>query len=89
MPHEPFWLDGARCQPYGPDTRRVVIVGRGCLPKAEVLTVRVRVGEAPQEAVLMSRRFGDSISSQIPFIGMVTHSHQSLLTKVATGVMHA
>ena len=43
MPHEPFWLDGVRCQPYGPNGRRVVIVGRGCLPKAEVLSVRVRV----------------------------------------------
>ena len=52
MPHAPFCLDGARCQPYGPDARRVVIVGRGCLPKAEVLSVRVRVGESPQEAVL-------------------------------------
>ena len=54
MPHEPFWLDGVRCQPYGPNGRRVVIVGRagGCLPKAEVLSVRVRVGESPQEAVL-------------------------------------
>ena len=54
---EPFWVDGVCCQPHGPEARTNVVVGKGCVPKAEQFTVRVKAGESLRVAVLKHAKF--------------------------------